>query len=193
MQYILTESEYQDFLACKDKVQVLEHRLAVANEVREANLAQIKQLNGLVYQGKQSIKERDQRIADLKHARDLDYKALTDKSHELSVKEAELAELSSKLRESQRDMAGTCSALAKAKILSESRLRSINYLRAEVHRLRNEKICFATNVRTNVVKVVLASNADTYRKLGWIVSDEEFIIDRSPACEPFDWSGTPGV
>lgn len=193
MQYILTESEYQDFLACKDKVQVLEHRLAVANEVREANLAQIKQLNGLVYQGKQSIKERDQRIADLKHARDLDYKALTDKSHELSVKEAELAELSSKFRESQRDMAGTCSALAKAKILSESRLRSINYLRAEVHRLRNEKICFATNVRTNVVKVVLASNADTYRKLGWIVSDEEFIIDRSPACEPFDWSGTPGV
>ncbi len=193
MQYILTESEYQDFLACKDKVQVLEHRLAVANEVREANLAQIKQLNGLVYQGKQSIKERDQRIADLKHARDLDYKALTDKSHELSAKEAELAELSSKLRESQRDMAGTCSALAKAKILSESRLRSINYLRAEVHRLRNEKICFATNVRTNVVKVVLASNADTYRKLGWIVSNEEFIIDRSPACEPFDWSGTPGV
>lgn len=193
MQYILTESEYQDFLACKDKVQVLEHRLAVANEVREKDRAQIKQLNGLVCQGKQSIKERDQRIADLKHARDLDYKALTDKSHELSVKEAELAELSSKLRESQRDMAGTCSALAKAKILSESRLRSINYLRAEVHRLRNEKICFATNVRTNVVKVVLASKADTYRKLGWIVSDEEFIIDRSPACEPFDWSGTPGV
>lgn len=176
MQYILTESEYQDFLACKDKVQVLEHRLAVANEVREANLAQIKQLNGLVYQGKQSIKERDQRIADLK-----------------SFHATELTELSSKLRESQRDMAGTCSALAKAKILSESRLRSINYLRAEVHRLRNEKVCFATNVRTNVVKVVLASKADTYRKLGWIVSDEEFIIDRSPACEPFDWSGTPGV
>ena len=193
MQYILTESEYQDFLASKDKVQVLEHRLAVANEVREANLAQIKQLEGLVRQGKQSIKERDQRIADLKHARDLDYKALTDKSHELSVKEAELAELSSKLRESQRDMAVTCSALAEAKILSDSRLRSINYLRAEVHRLRNEKVCFATNVRTNVVKIVPAIKADTYRKLGWIVSDEEFIIDRSPACEPFDWSGTPGI
>ena len=193
MQYILTESEYQDFLACKDKVQVLEHRLAVANEVREANLTQIKQLNGLVYQGKQSIKERDQRIADLKHARDLDYKALTDKSHELSVKEAELAELSSKLRESQRDMAGTCSALAKAKILSDSRLRSINYLRAEVHRLRNEKVCIATNVQTNVVKIVPAIKADFYRKLGWIVSDEKFIIDHSTACEPFDWSGTPGV
>ena len=176
MQYILTESEYQDFLACKDKVQVLEHRLAVANEVREANLAQIKQLNGLVYQGKQSIKERDQRIADLK-----------------SFHATELAELSSKLRESQRDMAGTCSALAKAKILSDSRLRSINYLRAEVHRLRNEKVCIATNIQTNVVKIVPAIKADSYRKLGWIVSDEEFIIDHSTACEPFDWSRTPGV
>ena len=193
MQYILTESEYQDFLACKDKVQVLEHRLAVANEVREANLAQIKQLNGLVYQGKQSIKERDQRIADLKHARDLDYKALTDKSHELSVKEAELAELSSKLRESQRDMAGTCSVLAKAKALSDIRLKAMTHLQAEVQRLIDEKVCFATNVRTNVVKIVPAIKADTYRKLGWIVSDEEFSIDRSPACEPFDWSGTPGV
>ena len=193
MQYILTESEYQDFLASKDKVQVLEHRLAVANEVREANLTQIKQLNGLVCQGKQSIKERDQRIADLKHARDLDYKALTNKSHELLAKEAELAELSSKLRESQRDMAGTCSALAKAKILNDSRLRSINYLRAEVHRLRNEKVCIATNIQTNVVKIVPAIKADTYRKLGWIVSGEEFSIDRSDACEPFDWSGTPGV
>lgn len=176
MQYILTESEYQDFLESKTKAQVLEHRLAVANKVREADRAQIKQLNGLVCQGKQSIKERDQRIADLK-----------------SFHATELAELSSKLRESQRDMAGTCSALAEAKILSDSRLRSINYLRAEVHRLRNEKVCFATNVRTNVVKIVPAIKADTYRKLGWIVSDEEFIIDRSPACEPFDWSGTPGV
>lgn len=130
MQYILTESEYQDFLASKNKVQVLEHRLAVANEVREANRVQIKKLDGLVYQGKQSIKERDQRITDLI---------------------------------------------------------------AEVRRLRDEKVCFATNVQTNVVKIVPAIKADTYRKLGWIVSDEEFIIDRSPACEPFDWSGTPGV
>lgn len=176
MQYILTESEYQDFLASKDKVQVLEHRLAVANEVREANLAQIKQLNGLVCQGKQSIKERDQRIADLK-----------------SFHAIELAKLSLKLKEAQRDMAGTCSALAKAKILNDSRLRTINRLQAEVHRLMNEKVCIATNVQTNVVKIVPAIKADTYRKLGWIVSDEEFIIDRPTACKPFDWSGTPGI
>lgn len=176
MQYILTESEYQDFLASKDKVQVLEHRLAVANEVREANLAQIKKLDGLVCQGKQSIKERDQRIADLK-----------------SFHAIELANLSLKLKEAQRDMAGTCSALAKAKILNDSRLRTINRLQAEVHRLMNEKVCIATNVQTNVVKIVPAIKADTYRKLGWIVSDEEFIIDRPTACKPFDWSGTPGI
>lgn len=115
MQYILTESEYQDFLASKTKAQVLEHRLAVANEVREANRVQIKKLDGLVYQGKQSIKERDQRIIDLI---------------------------------------------------------------AEVQRLMDEKVCFATNVQTNVVKVVPAIKADTYRKLGWIVSGEEFSIDR---------------
>lgn len=115
MQYILTESEYQDFLASKNKVQVLEHRLAVANEVRETNHAQIKQLSGLVCQGKQSIKERDQRIADLI---------------------------------------------------------------SEVQRLMDEKVCFATNVQTNVVKVVPVIKADTYRKLGWIVSGEEFSIDR---------------
>lgn len=176
MQYILTESEYQDFLASKIKIQVLERKLAVANEVREKDRAQIKQLNGLVCQGKQSIKERDQRIADLK-----------------SFHATELAELSSKLRESQRDMAGTCSALAKAKALSDIRLKAMTHLQAEVQRLIDEKVCFATNVQTNVVKVVPAIKADTYRKLGWIVSGEEFSIDRSPACEPFDWSGTPGV
>lgn len=134
MQYILTESEYQDFLESKSKVQVLEHRLAVANKVREVNRARIQQLEGLVRQGKQSIKERDQRIADLK-----------------------------------------------------------SFNAAEVHRLMNEKVCIATNVQTNVVKIVPAIKADTYRKLGWIVSDEEFIIDRLTACEPFDWSGTPGI
>ena len=134
MQYILTESEYQDFLESKTKAQVLEHRLAVANKVREVNRARIQQLEGLVRQGKQSIKERDQRIADLK-----------------------------------------------------------SFNAAEVHRLMNEKVCIATNVQTNVVKIVLAIKADTYRKLGWIVSDEEFIIDRLTDCEPFDWSGTPGI
>lgn len=134
MQYILTESEYQDFLASKDKVQVLEHRLAVANKVRETDRAQIKQLEGLVRQGKQSIKERDQRIADLKL-----------------------------------------------------------FNAAEVRRLMDEKVCIATNIQTNVVKIVPAIKADTYRKLGWIVSNKEFIIDRQTACEPFDWSGTPGI
>lgn len=134
MQYILTESEYQDFLESKSKVQVLEHRLAVANKVREVNRARIQQLDGLVRQGKQSIKERDQRIADLK-----------------------------------------------------------SFNAAEMHRLMNEKVCIATNVQTNVVKIVPAIKADTYRKLGWIVSDEEFIIDRLTTCEPFDWSGTPGI
>ena len=134
MQYILTESEYQNFLESKTKAQVLEHRLAVANKVREVNRARIQQLEGLVRQGKQSIKERDQRIADLKA-----------------------------------------------------------FNAAEVRRLMNEKVCIATNVQTNVVKIVPAIKADTYRKLGWIVSDEEFIIDRLTDCEPFDWSGTPGI
>ena len=176
MQYILTESEYQDFLESKTKVQVLEHRLAVANEVREANLAQIKQLDGLVRQGKQSIKERDQRIADLK-----------------AFNEAELANLSLKLKEARQDMADACSTLAKANTLNDSRLIRIKRLQAEVRRLMNEKVCIATNIQTNVVKIVPAIKADTYRKLDWIVSDEEFIIDRPTACKPFDWSGTPGI
>lgn len=178
MQYILTESEYQDFLASKAKVQVLEHKLAVANEVREADRAQIEQLDGLVHQGKQSIKERDQRIADLKHARDLDNKALARKSQELLVKEAELADLSSKLREAKRDMAGTYSVLAETQAISASRLKSMSHLQAEVRRLKSEKVCIATNPRTGTVKVVSVVKADTYRKFGWIVTDEEFFVDR---------------
>lgn len=178
MQYILTESEYQDFLASKAKVQVLEHKLAVANEVREADRAQIKQLDSLVCQGKQSIKERDQRIADLKYALDLDNKALARKSQELLVKEAELADLSSKLREAQRDMAGTSRRLKTAEMLSKSRLEAMHNLIREVRRLKSEKVCIATNPRTGTVKVVSVVKANIYRKLGWLVSDEEFIIDR---------------
>lgn len=156
----------------------MEHKLAVANEVREADRAQIKQLDGLVQQGKQSIKERDKRIADLKHVLDLDNKALARKSQELLVKEAELANFSSKLREAQRDMAGTSSRLKTAEMLSKSRLESMNNLIREVRRLKSEKVCIATNPRTGTVKVVSVVKADTYRKFGWIVTDEEFIVDR---------------
>lgn len=192
MQYILSETEYQAFLALKEENAKLSHKLAVANEVREKDRDQINNLYGLVAQGKQSIKERDQRIADLKHARDLDNKALAEKAHEILVLNAELANFSSKWREAERDMEGTSRRLKAAEMLSKSRLQSMNNLMKKVRRLKSEHVCVAQNRKTGTVKVISVVKADTYRKFGWAVS-EEYLVDRPTDCEPFDWSGTPGI
>lgn len=205
MQYILNETEFQAFQNLKEKNAKLISDLAFANAVCEKDRVQINNLNGLVAQGKQSIKERDQRIVDLKHARDLDNKKLAEQAHELLVKEAELADLSSKnrsmtndiewyqrelgrlqkdlgikdeaLREAKRDCEGTSARLAETEKISAARLDTMNYLQAENRRLRAEHVCVAQNPKTGTVRVVSVVKADTYRKFGWIVS-EEYLVDR---------------
>ena len=177
MQYILNETEFQAFVALKEENAKLSHKLAVATKTREIDRLQINDLSGFVAQGKQSIKERDQRIADLRHVRDLDNKKLAEQTHELLIKEAELADLSGKLREVKRDCEGTSKALAETQKISAARLATMNNLLKEVRRLKNEHVCVAQNPKTGTVKVISVVKADTYRKFGWAVS-EEYLVDR---------------
>ena len=184
MQYILTETEYQEILILKKQA----HEFLT---LKEQNSDLSRKLEGLVAQGKQSIKERDQRIADLKRARDLDNKKLSEQAHELLVKEAEIADLSSKVRsltkenqtylaqieEMKRDCEGTSRALREAQRVSATRLDFMNRLTQEVRHLRAEHVCIAQNPKTGTVKVISVVKADTYRKFGWTVS-EEFLVDR---------------
>lgn len=198
MQYLLNETEYQAYLAFKVENAKLSHKLAVANEVREKDRNQLNHLYGLVEQSKQSIKERDQRIADLKHVRDLDNKKLAEQAHELLCKEAELANLSSKLREAnaliksleqeivkgnstiyhmKKDAEGTSARLAETEKISAKRLDVMNNLMKEVRRLKSEHVCVVRNPISGTTKVVSVVKADHYRKFGWEVS-EEFLVDR---------------
>ena len=141
--------------------------------LREFNLKKSQALD----QAKLSIKERDERLADLVKSRQLDQKALANQAHELLVKEAELANLSSKLREAKRDCEGTSACLAETEKISAVRLATMSHLRAEVRRLKNEHVCVAQNPKTGTVKVVSVVKADDYRKFGWAVS-EEYLVDR---------------
>lgn len=192
MQYILNETEYQEFLALKKQNSALSHQLEVADSVVEKGRLQINKLEGLVAQGKQSIKERDQRIADLRHVCDLGNKKLLEQAHELLVKGAEIADLSSKVRsltkenqtylakieEMKRDHEVKSRVLEEAQKISASRLKLENQLMQEkVRHLRDEHVCIAQNPDTGTVRVISAIVADTYRKFGWTVS-EEFLINR---------------
>lgn len=177
MQYILNETEFQAFQNLKEKNAELLSERALSEALREKDRVQINNLNVLVAQGKQSIKERDQRIADLKHVRDLDNKKLAEQAHELLCKDAELADLSGKLREAKRDCEGTSAHLAEAEKISAARLASMNNLTKEVRRLRAEHVCVAQNPKTGTVKVISVVKADTYRHFGWVVS-EEYLVDR---------------
>lgn len=219
MQYILNETEYwsmKDLMATVESLtdandeltqkleisekvnadylkdlQSMSHRLEVSESVHKKDLLQINNLSGLVEQGKQSIKERDQRIAALKEAYNLHNKKLAEQAHELLVKEAELADLASKVRslmkekqtycnqiaEMKRDCEGTSRVLKETQEISASRLTSMNNLMQEVRRLRAERVCVAQNPRTGTVRVISASRADIYRQHGWTVSDE-YIVDR---------------
>lgn len=184
MQYILTETEYQEILTLKKQA----HEFLT---LKAQNSDLSRKLEGLVAQGKQSIKERDQRIADLKRARDLDNKKLAEQAHELLVKEAEIADLSSKVRsltkenqtylaqieEMKRDCEGTSRALREAQRVCATHLDFMDRLAQEVRRLRAEHVCIAQNPKTDPVKIISVVKADTYRKFGWTVS-EEFLVDR---------------
>lgn len=176
MQYILTETEYQEilaskkqaheFLTLKEQNSALSRKLEVADSIIRANRLQINKLEGLVAQGKQSIKERDQRIADLRHVCDLGNKKLLEQAHELLVKEAEIADLETKSR-----------VLEETQKISDSRLKLMNQLKQKVRHLRAEHVCIAQNPKTGTTRVISAIVADTYRKFGWTVS-EEFLVDR---------------
>lgn len=176
MQYILTETEYQEilaskkqaheFLTLKEQNSALSRKLEVADSIIRANRLQINKLDGLVAQGKQSIKERDQRIADLRHVCDLSNKKLLEQAHELLVKEAEIADLETKFR-----------VLEETQKIGASRLKLVNQLMQKVRHLRAEHVCIAQNPKTGTTRVISAIVADTYRKFGWTVS-EEFLVDR---------------
>lgn len=122
MQYILNETEYQELIALKDQNSYLSNELEVACLALEDNRKKDKEVMNLY---KLSIKERDERITALKEACSLSNKKLAEQAHELLVKEAELADLASKVRslmkekqtyraqieEMKRDFAGTYKVL----------------------------------------------------------------------------------
>ena len=131
MQYILNETEYKELMALKDQNSYLSTELEVASLAFEENRKKDKEVMNLY---KLSIKERDERIAALKEACSLSNKKLAEQAHELLVKEAELADLASKVRslmkekqtyraqieEMKRDFAGTY------KVLEELRSKLAN-------------------------------------------------------------------
>ena len=152
MQYILTETEYQEIL---------------------------------------TLKKQAHEFLTLKEACKLDNKKLAEQAHELLVKEAEIADLSSKvnsltkenqtylsqIEEMKRDCKGTSRALREAQRVSATRLDFMNRLTQEVRHLRAEHVCIAQNPNTKTVRIISVVKADTYRKFGWTVS-EEFLVDR---------------
>lgn len=184
MQYILNETEYQELVALKDQNSYLSNELEAACLALEENRKKDKEVMNLY---KLSIKERDERITALKEACNLHNKKLAEQAHELLVKEAELADLSSKVRslmkekqtycnqiaEMKRDYEGTAQALKEAQELSAKYLT----LTQEIRQLRDEHVCVAQNPRTGTVRVISVSRADIYRQHGWTVSDE-YIVDR---------------
>lgn len=188
MQYILNETEYKELVALKDQNSYLSNELEAACLALEENRKKDKEVMNLY---KLSIKERDERITALKEACNLHNKKLAEQAHELLVKEAELADLSSKVRslmkekqtycnqiaEMKRDCEGTSRVLKETQEISASRLTSMNNLMQEVRRLRAEHVCIAQNPKTGTVKVISVVKADTYRQFGWTVSDE-YIVDR---------------
>lgn len=194
MQYILTETEYQEilaskkqaheFLTLKEQNSYLSNELEAACLALEENRKKDKEVMNLY---KLSIKERDERITALKEACNFHNKKLAEQAHKLLVKEAELADLSSKVRslmkenqtccnqiaEMKRDCEGTSQALKEAKEISAKYLT----LTQEIRQLKDEHVCIAQNPRTGTVRVISVSRADIYRQHGWIVSDE-YIVDR---------------
>lgn len=177
MQYILNETEMQEFRTLKEENSKLSHKLEVASKTREMDRQQIANLDGLVAQAKQSIKERDERIEAFKFAITVDNKKLAEQAHELLVKDAELADLSSKLREAKRDCEGTSKALTETQKISAARLSAMNFLQSEVRRLKAENVCIVTNPRNGHVRVVSVAKTDAFRQHGWTVS-EEYHVDR---------------
>ena len=144
------------------------------------------------YQEIRASKKQAHEFLTLKEACKLDNKKLAEQAHELLVKEAEIADLSSKVRsltkenqtylaqieEMKRDCEGTSRALRETQRVSSSRLKLVTQLmREKARHFRAEYVCIAQNPKTGITRVISAIVADTYRKFGWTVS-EEFLVDR---------------
>lgn len=160
MQYILNETEFQAFQTLKEK-----------------NAELLQRVELYLRQAKDTLKERDERISAFKAVIDANNKKLASQAHELLVKEAELADLSGKLREAKRDYEGTSARLAETEKISAARLDIMRHLRTEIRRLKSEHVCVAQNPKTGTVRVISVVKADIYRKFGWTVS-EEYLVDR---------------
>lgn len=168
--FILTAEEYSMMQGMAKHIEQLENE----NEtLREANLKNSQALNN----AKQTIATRDERIANLINSRKHLQRELADDAHEILVLNAELAELSSKLREYKRDCEVTARVLAETEKISAERLVKTSALMREVRRLKAEHVCIATNPQNGHVKVISVVKADTYREFGWTVS-EEYLVDR---------------
>lgn len=161
--FILNEEEYS---MLQGQAKYIETLQAENKTLREFNSKKSETLD----LAKLTIKERDERIAALKESRQLDQKALADKAHEILCKDAELAALSSELRKTKQHCEDT-------EKISAVRLDALRRVQALYHGLKREHVCIATNPQTGTVKVVSVAKADTYRKFGWIVS-EEYLVDR---------------
>lgn len=154
--FILNEEEYS---MLQDQAKIIEQLRNENKTLREFNVAKRAQID------------------ELKKSREHLQKELAVKAHEILIKEAELADLSSKLQEAKRNCMDISRTLEAVQKISARRLESMNNLMREIRRLRAEHVCIATNPQTGTVKVVSVEKADTYRKFGWIVS-EEYLVDR---------------
>lgn len=177
MQFILNETEFQEFLTLKEQNSELSHKLEVARSVNEKDRSQIKELASLVEQGKQSIKERDERINTLRKLNAEFEGTLAARDCIIKSLEKKLADLSAKAHEMERDCLGASKVLEETRKISAKRLESMNNLMREVRRLKAEHVCIVQNPRTGTVRVASVVKADTYRQFGWTVS-EEFLVDR---------------
>lgn len=114
MQYILNETEYQAYLQMKETANLKTiANMALEEEVKNLEKRREADRNEILA-NRERRKELRERLettqAALKNSREhvaLCNKKLAEQAHELLVKEAELAELSGKLREVKRDMEGS--------------------------------------------------------------------------------------
>lgn len=184
MQYILNENEYQAYLTLQvevaalrennntlsEQVMSLEKRRTADREEILANRERRKELRERLEITQKLLKEARETIA-------LDSKKIMEKSNIILAQEAELASLSSKMKEVMRDCEGSAKALDDARTeakrlqeLADERLNEIRFLKAE-------RCCIVKNSQTGATKVISADKADAYCQSGWMVI-EKFLVDR---------------
>lgn len=161
MQYILNENEMRVFSSLREENAKLTHKLAVARNVSEADRCQINALSGLVAQGKQSIKERDERIEALR-------KVNAEFEGTLAARECIIHSLEQEVEVLRKDL--DC-----VRMNNSSNLNTIHNLEQEVHNLREEHVYIATKPN-GLTRVISAAKVDICRIFGWTISEGYPII-----------------